>query len=258
MVYQFSIPRSDIWVSIFDPSYGVKIDRKNFDTFRPIAAKLPKWVKHLYMPKPTQFNAKVVEPPDFWESFNVGRVKVHQGVLADGCIIPPKSAFAVTSADCPTIVAYGNDINGHLQVVAAHAGRDSLVKGTDIMSMSDKSVVANAVGKLTSAGVPAKKVHMHIYCGIRTGFTHPLDHPQYGAKNRRLFVYANMYKGAIRNEETCEIDLYELIRGQAMDCDVLPKNVVFDDVDTGADKRWASTSREPGTDKRNLVIVCRG
>lgn len=244
-----------ITVKLYNPGWGIKIDRDDIKSFKPIVAKLPQGTRRLYMPKPTKCNAKIVVQKDFWRNDLVDSVRVYQDVDADGCIVFRDSAFAVTSADCHTVVAYGNDSAGKLHVIAAHAGRDSLVKGSDIMTMSSNSVVANIVAKLAEAGVSAVDMHMRVYCGIRTGFTHPLDHPRFAKKNKILLQYAGTYEGVVLNSETCEIDLYALIRGQAMDCDVPYDNIVFDDIDTGRDDRWASKNREPDSDKRNLVIV---
>lgn len=256
-----------VCIDVYNPGHGIKIDRANVKSFEPIVAKLPNGIRHLYMPSPIKCNALTVEAKDFRRSQDVlgikPIIKVHDGVYADGSYVPKGSAFAITSADCPTIVMWGKNSCGVTKVCAAHAGRDSLIERSALHNLGGNgsqrahfSVVDAARSLILNHGVVAKTLCLKIYCGIRSGFTHQQTGGKHETYNRNLINHCSQYGGAVVTDiDTGEIDLYQLIRSQAIESGILARNIKFDEADTWADDRWASNRRNPGSDERNLVIV---
>ncbi len=253
----------ELSVKVYNPGYDIKIARHDPTSMWPIVEKVPDGINTLLLPNPTESNACILKLGESIPSDRITDMSVHADMYADGAVIDKGEAFAITSADCPTIVVYGRDKAGKLFVCAAHASRESLLDRESILHgykfRADFSVVYSALNRLYEYGVCVDSVHMHIYCGIRSGFTHPQSGGnRYSLYNRNLINYCNsLSSNIVLDEDSGEIDLYALIRAQAVDMGVPEQSVIFDDMDTYTDSLWASNRRDPGTSKRNLVIVSR-
>lgn len=169
------------------------------------AARVPTRVPTIYAPRPSEFNAKICRSdelrtvfatnhdsmveadfPDNWD------LAVHRGVNADGCDVPRRSAFWLSSADCPCILAYAPR-SGHL--ICAHAGRYSLVDRvwlkTGAASREHPSVVSAIVARFAKMGDKPGDITYFITCGISPkNFKHPADDPQQGESNARIIKWA--------------------------------------------------------------------
>lgn len=270
-----AIPGTDIQVQIFNPGYGFKINRGNNKTLKEIAAMAPDSVHTVHMPSPVKANGEIIgihiEIPALAFPKRLGdKFVTYMSHYYDGVVLGSGEALAVTSADCPIIVLHGLDKEGELHVIAAHAGRDSLLnksllsKGVTSPTLAESNrVIYNAVMNLSLKGVDIEVMHLNVYCGIRTGFCHPPNHDQYSVYNKALLDVCHNYRtryDIVRNWDTGEVDMYRLISAQAVHIGIHPENVFFDDINTGnPDQSWASCrkpeSRERG--ERNLVIVSR-
>jgi copper oxidase (laccase) domain-containing protein len=270
-----SIPNTDIIVQVFNPGYGFRIDRNQPESLAAISDMTPDNVATVHMPIPVGAEGSIANK-HIGNIFSVPLNQVGEKYIAyayfkyDGVILEKSQSYAITSADCPTIVMYGRDTYRNLHVVAAHAGRNSLLSnevlsnGISVPGIAhNEMVIFNAVKQLTYNGVDVEAVHLRIYCGIRTGFYHHPDHPAHGTHNQALLKTCLRYGAKfdiIRNWDTGELDLYHLIKAQAAHFGVNRNNIVYDDIDTGNCKlAWASR-RRPGSweqGERNLVIVSR-
>ena len=220
--------------------------------------------RDIYVPDPSTFNARIARPlKGAYEKWCEG---LYRGVLADGLSLAFSSdAFGVTSSDCPTIVLYEPTYG---TVVAAHAGRDSLI---------DRDHVNGGVPREYFSVVDAMMPSLHrkslapgckafITCGIHPDhFTHPVDDPMHGAHNRRMIEYVVKKWG-----EACVPDgvqqgklwLAEIARRQLEQHGLHPANIATDAVDTygdcGKDGKplWHSHRRD-GSRKRNFVLVMK-
>ncbi len=275
-VLSYKILDADTRVDIFNPGYRFRIDRSDPTTLQAIADVVPDSVHTVHMPSPVDANARITNLPlHMADAFIVaqeigGKYITSANDHYDGAVLDLDEGFAVTSADCPTIVLHGRDKQGELHVVAAHAGRDSLLN-KDMLSkgiavpgiVSSGRVIYNAVLYLSQMGVDVENIHLNVYCGIRTGFYHPPDHPAHGRYNRALLDTCQRYGakyGIVRDWDAGEVDMYRLIKAQAAHLGVTPTNVVFDDIDTGDPSQGWASRRRPGSwerDERNLVIVSR-
>lgn len=150
-------------------------------------------VHKVFCPNPTQFNAAVIQGKKLTKlirtrdkSFTMCR-----GQNADGVILKEDDAYWISSADCPTIVAYSPLSE---TAVAAHAGRDSLVNrmflqsGRRIGDRPADSVVESIVKCFSQKEIG--NLHIAVIAGIEADlFQHPLEDAKYGVYNRQLKKY---------------------------------------------------------------------
>lgn len=232
----------------------------------------------IFAPRPTEFNARVVNStylnvahaPDHdlhvedelfpWR----GSVGILRGQNADGCDVPQGTAFWLSSADCPAIIAW--DPNGRL--VCAHAGLNSLID-RELAINGKKSrphnSVVDAIIEELSCSYPAR-LKVAIYCGISAEhFEHPWGHPQYGPENMGICkcLLVGNPDAVIHPHSAGKIDLAAVIKHQFMRHGVSRENLVRDTIDTFSDKDasgehlWWS-SRRAGKEektKRNGILV---
>ena len=240
-----------------------KIDRSNPSTFDPIVTLLKKGTKHLWMPRPTKANGRFVTPPEFGIECTRHGVAVMGACDADGAFVPKGDAFAITSADCPTVVLW--DANS-THVCCLHAARESLLDRAlvehNVPSRDYFSVVHDALFALRGQGIQLHDVRMHVFCGVRKGFRHPRNHPTHGAYNKKLLAWCEEnYAGSVTGEHKDEIDLYAVACAQAVEYGVPHTHVYFDTIDTFRDTtrdglyQWASALDPTRRHKRNLVLV---
>jgi hypothetical protein len=230
----------------------------------------------IYAPKTSAFNAQVVLARQLADPLIEG--VFFRGVEADGVLLEePGQAFALSSADCPTFVLWDS---GTGAVVAAHAGRDSLVDRLEVSGALDSctpprdSVVMQAIQKLWRPGWPedwlkvlGPRLKVFIACGIGPRhFSHKMQIPYTGNEGDNALVRhirLTFGDGCLQGDPTdgC-IDLAELIRIQCVSSRVSPMNIGCDAVDTfgdlGKDRTnvWHSHRRD-GDGTRNLVLVIR-
>lgn len=248
-------------VKVHGRSRHWSLDCTNPESIQPIVRELPKGVTRLWAPIPTHATGHVAPTQAFSAECTIADVRVMGKVHADGCVIPKGDAFAVLSADCHTLVAYDTD---NTVLIAAHAARDSVL---------DRKLIENRLGSRTPPGIvdavmdemrerniSPEDVHMHLVCGIRSGFSHLPHHRKYGAYNRALIAFARQFD-AVVDEEDGAIDMVQLITGYAHSSYGVPRrNVSCDGIDTATDTDdngkplWAS-HRHGAPGERNLVIV---
>ncbi|MBL4644638.1 MAG: laccase domain-containing protein [Candidatus Pacebacteria bacterium] len=242
-----------------------KLDRTNPNGFDHILNVLPDEVQRLWMPVPTKADATIALSPEFKKEVQKDGKTVMGKCFADGVFIPKGEAFAITSADCPTVAMYDRK---ERHMLCFHAGRDSLFDRSVLLSgisgtpsREHFSVVHNALSLFRELGVLPEDIFMNLFCGIRTGFQHQRHHFMYGEYNSSLLNWCRRYEGALVNENiTDEIDLHAIVRGQAIECGVPSQHIHFDGIDTYHDTwtgrhLWASARSDPRKKKRNLVLV---
>ena len=226
----------------------------------PILAQLPKEVSRVWWPIPTQANARIAPAQDFKRELSHNGVVVMGGVLADGVEIPKNEVFAITSAGCGTIICHDR---AQVHVICAHAARDSLFDrkevGDGTKSRWHASIIHALLERMQHHGVQPHDVFIKIVCGTRTGFTHDPTHPTYGDFNKGLIAWCQAYDNAVRDTATGEIDLFAVIRAQAVQRGVPTEQVLEDTIDTlndtdrSGEYLWADARRDPT--QRNLVLV---
>jgi len=221
----------------------------------------------IFAPNPSEFNAKVVHQSDFTDRWLTPglQTKLYRGLKADGFVlIESGTAFAVSSADCPTAVLYDPKTG---RVGAAHAGRDSLIDPGvvhDGKPSREHLSVIDALAEQVGRGDKCQ-LQAFISCGIGpVSYTHPPDHEIHGEKNRRLieFIFRHWGGWAVPIPEKGQIWLDNIIFQQLMKHGLSESNVSGDGVCTYASMQ--PNSREPlwhshrrGDKTRNLVLVIR-
>ncbi|MEK7650432.1 MAG: laccase domain-containing protein [Patescibacteria group bacterium] len=223
----------------------------------------------LIVPIVRTFNARLGGLCDFSTMFTpISCLRVRTGLEADGVLyLPPGWGIAFPSADCPTVVIWGQETG---IVMAAHAGRDSLFDrafASGIQNIREetwpiKSIILRMLEWVKSFGEPSESIHVFSCVGIGAeSYPHRFDDPRHGRANQRVWEYLKQrygHNGAFVGEN---LDLHELIRLQALCVGVPAENITRDRVDTYADTDssgqplYHSVRREPGSKKRNLVFV---
>ena len=218
----------------------------------------------IYAPNPSRFNARVVmteEGVDEWiPSF------LYRGIYADGVVLcEPGTAFALSSADCPTVVLC-NPNNGRL--VAAHAGRDSLIDRSFLEkgfpSRKHQSVVDAMVDSIT--GWSRMCIMGFVACGIGPfAYRHPLTvgSPDYNSNLRLIdHICKRWGRACVEDCWSGTISLETIIRKQCIDQGILGSSMGSDGTCTFSDKGpldnealWHSHRRDDKS--RNLVLVIR-
>lgn len=213
--------------------------------------------RHVYAPNPSRFNGRIAEP----DEFDVALVddQIMRGPFADGVILTePNTAFAVSSADCPTVVHYEPTTG---LTVGAHAGFESLYADRYRHSVIDAMVSALAA-KLGSE--PKLYRPAFVACGIgQSAYTFDTSHPKFSEKHAMLCEYASeTCPDAITEIESLRfIDLAEIIRSQFKSIGFDKRLVGMDGACTAYDRGpdgehlWHSNRR--GDKSRNLVLVIR-
>jgi copper oxidase (laccase) domain-containing protein len=220
----------------------------------------------IFAPVPTTFTAEICRKEDLADEWLRG--VLYRGKYADGVALDKMGdAFGLASADCLTAVM--RDPKSGL-VVAAHAGRDSLVDRRVIRggrARRHDSVIHSMVTPFIAHPCATKTdLRAFLACGIGArNFGHEWNHPVHGRDNRRLVnnlvsrygpevVMPPRYLG--------RISLVGLARIQCEMSGIGWGRIGCDATDTYADRDsygiplWHSHRRD-GDGKRNLVLVIR-
>lgn len=218
----------------------------------------------IYAPNPSEFNAQIVTPDDFPVSWT--DTPVLRGPFADGVLLTEaNTAFAVSSADCPTSLLCDSSTGN---VVATHAGLKSLLSGTpqtdDLVMNMFLSVVAASPHPLDP-----ESLRGFIACGIGAHF-YILD-PEHAAfteehrllleKIMKTFPAHAIPKGRGGLSGPYGIDLRGIFDENmgyipvGRDCVGFDGVCTFSGKDTNGNPLWHSNRR--GDKTRNLVLVIR-
>lgn len=214
-------------------------------------------VPRVFAPWPWRFNAKIAKPSDFPCSRGRNGVTFFHGIFADGVVLSPQSAFFIASADCPTIVLY------HPQsktVVAAHGGRNSLLRGISLTAKASpllphRGVADEMVRSLRRVAGKPEESRVFSFCGVGPErFSHPFESP--GHDNRALIDAIVRQYGdecVVGPHERGCIDLHAVIKAQFVRQGVPSDSIESDGVDTASGDEWWSHRR--GTRERNGIFV---
>ncbi|MDP1625289.1 MAG: laccase domain-containing protein [bacterium] len=206
-------------------------------------------VRELFLPSVSKCNGLVASPYRFGAR-EFGSVIVRDGVSADAVAIGPRSAVAIASADCPTLVLWSSWVR---KAVVGHASRDSLLRG----------LVGNMVRYLH----PTSEYRSHIQAFLALGigpesFEHRFDHPTHGGRNLQMVhrvsnvLGFHCFPGPL---ELGRMDVFRVVEAQLSNLGVSKAHVSSDRHDTFADRlpdgtpAWHSHRR--GDKSRNLVFV---
>lgn len=210
-------------------------------------------ISTLCIPNPREFNAEIVTPehciPLFDNLADDKSVLVRGGIYADGILLQEKEAMMIASGDCPTLVIMACDT-----VIAAHCGRESLLKGMRY----GKDVVTNAVEMLiehTQCNV--EEISTYLTGGINAEhFDHSPKAPKYGNRNREMidFIIDTWGPECVKYPKTrgC-INLNGIVERQLELLGIPPVNMTHDSIDTFTSPLLWSHRR--GDLQRNGVIV---
>lgn len=241
-------------------------ERNNPGVLRRVEALSDRHGCRIHAPVATPFNAEIVEPDALRDAWIPG--KLFRGIEADAVTLgAPGLAFAVASADCPTIVARCS-ATGY--ATAAHAGRDCLYdRGALLEGASPRrheSVVHAMIEAFRKAGCVPADIRAFICCGIGPDrFLHGSAHASRGTTNAAIVghIMARWGAGCLLGDPLeGRLSLAEIIRAQFAELGIHPSHVGHDGGDTHEDRAcdggyaWHSHRRD-GDGKRNLVLVIR-
>lgn len=235
-------------------------------------------VRELLVPSPRDFNARVCRQEKLTIRIPVGdRLVVKRGTKADGCRLLPGQGYAVSSAGCPTIIAWypGNPQTGDkVKVDVAHAGLDSLIDREEVLlgspSRKPTSVTENmlrSMNCLGERGYRRKRVQVVIAFSIPwQEFEHRWDYPGDGEDNEKLckFLALSHGKGCLPGAERrgC-VDLAEIATQQFVELGVPIENIKLITCEylsslrhTDGKEVWYSTRGE-FKQRRNGIFVTR-
>lgn len=244
--------------------YNWKLDRTKPNGFDHITNMVPEHIMRLWMPIPTDQNAKILKREHFRNETISRGVTIKGGARCDGVFVPKGDMFAITSADCPTVVVVDR---GRQHVLCLHAGADSLFDRaffeTGRSSRLHFSIIDAAIDAFRKMHIYPPELCFYIFCGIRRGFRYDPNHRIYGPYNRRVLDWCDHYyqNAVIYDLYDDELDLYKVIRSQAIEHGVPKNQIHFDGVDTYRDTDqkgrhlWASARRKTKEVQRNLVLV---
>lgn len=224
---------------------------------------------HIYAPSPSpsQFNAVICTHDNLQEHIPLlsGNAVVRRGCDADGTTLEKaRDACWMNTADCPTVITYDQKKG---LVIAAHAGRDSLIDRGRIAGKpprAHESVVHTMVDWHGYEAMP--RLQVFIACGIKSAhFEHRWDDEKYGTTNEAMTkdVIERWGRVCVTGKLTLgRLALSEIIRSQFLNFGVPSENIAHDGIDTWSDVnqqggyRWWSNRRGDGA-KRNGVLVVR-
>jgi len=211
-------------------------------------------LERIYAPSVTSANRLIVGPDEFTQKVSCNGVSVFFGISADGVKLPPRSAFFIASADCPTLVLQSPEG----EFVATHAGRKSLVDDEN----DEGGVVFSALNLFSGN---ASQTYASVFCGISAEhFNHPIEHSQYGNKNRKLIAYiCKRWGRECFGKDLTEgnLNLFELISAQLKKAGVSTGHIWHDgactykDIQYSLNPMWWSHRR--GDVGRNGILVMR-
>lgn len=219
-------------------------------------------VNKVLAPVPSSFNALVTTEAKLDEVITDGAFSLCRGIWADGAIVTEDTAFWVSSADCPTIISWTTN-----KLIAAHAGRDSLIDPRLTTKSQDRRQYFSIVDTIMDHfREEVNDLQVAIVLGIHgSHFDHPSSHPRWGEINRQLIKLAKRLYGEsvfCGDSDKGRLDLRELIRLQFAGYGVT--SVFKDTTDTFSDSNcndwpvWHSHVRANQTGEsagRNGVLV---
>lgn len=245
-----------------------KFKDKFITTMEAIAEHASKM--HVFAPYPMKFNALVSQTKNFNENRSLDGTTLWRGPEADGvCLHLPGTGFAVSSADCATLIVMYKDAGGKTMVIASHAGRNSLIdmkRFTDgHNSRANESVVHSILEKIPKKNRGDAQVWIGLAVKPGEHFAHPRNSRRF-THNSHMIDYIMRQYGPqcfVENNGSYDdgwLDIKGLIRAQLVRGSIRGDNIKLDDTCTYRDKRdgqylWYSQVRTPGM--RNLVLVTR-
>lgn len=221
--------------------------------------------KNVWSPTPSTCNALIADrDPLKWKQLHRSRVTLYRGPEADGVTIFPGEGYAVSPADCPTVLVMCTD--GRL--ICCHAGRDSIV---DMQAFKDGREpgprlahnIAEAVGSTEERALAQVYIG---FSGISAGkhFAHDPTNEKH-SHNRRLVNWVEKNfgpEGFAKEDGALEggwIDLHSILWHQLVALGFAPELVqiemtcTYRDLNQDGNPAWFSNAR--GDKERNLLIV---
>lgn len=212
-------------------------------------------VKRILAPVPTAFNGMIIDADELTEAYPFGNDVVvyrNKEKPADGVLIEPGEAFALTSSGCANLI--GRTINPHtretVRVGVAHMG---------LKSIMDNHVAANL---LTALGDDPENSRFYIKFAIDPSvFIHEWDREKDGERNRNLCMEAvrQFGSGAVVGFGTSaemkgQIDLIHMGRSELLRLGV-PRQNIHCGMSISSDHVFYTT--RDGSKKSNLILVTR-
>lgn len=224
-------------------------------------------LQNIYAPSSSQFNAVICTHDDLQEHIPlvINNVMVRRGCNADGTTLEKaQDAFWVSSADCPTVITYDQKKG---LVIAAHAGRDSLIDRGRIAGKPPRTHETVVHTIVDYHGYDTmQRLQVFIACGIKSAnFEHRWNDEKYGMTNEAMTKDVVERWGRVCVTGALSLGrlaLSEIIRSQFLNFGVLSENIAYDGIDTSSDVNqkgeqcWWSNRRGDGA-KRNGVLVVR-
>jgi copper oxidase (laccase) domain-containing protein len=182
-------------------------------------------------------------PNDFKKEYTIKGIKVMNGAIAEGLVIPRGSASIIYSADCPTIVYH--DIKNDI-LITAHAGLASLIDRQKIITGFSSRSHESIIDDIMRGRIVTNNRKVFVLCGIGSNsYKYDIDDPVYGERNNKILKYFFDYYGTTvvptYFEGGGDISLLDVTLQQldSYGVDTL-KEVIHDGVDTYLDPRFHS------------------
>ena len=247
-----------------------------FPTMRALATYAP-INAHIFAPYPTDFNAKVVNYSKFNEKREHDGITLWRGPKADGVVLhAARTAFAVSSADCATLVVSYEDLQRKPFVIVAHAGRNSLIDMEHFKEGKASRAKESVVHSILEM-IPRKcRQNAQAWVGIAMEpgehFAHSKNNPLHSHNAHLIdYILKNYGEDCLRDDGSRLpegrnafnkgwLDIKKLIKEQLVRGGLRRENIVLDNICTYQDKKtgehvWYSQVREKNM--RNLVLVSR-
>ena len=215
-------------------------------------------VQKIFAPNVTQMNARIIDSTQLKINIPLGKnIILHRNhrILADGIFLEPGEAFAMSSSGCPIILAVAGK-----KMIAAHAGRDSLVDRDAVMGRTTQrhvSVVDTIIDEFLKRRFSRGEISMCMLFAIPPRmFEHRLDHPQYGEYNQKFWEFANKRwpDGVIQQNSSVFPDLELIFISQAKQAGVCH---VWASYSLSELPHLAHTHDNRDSKRRNLIVVKR-
>ncbi|MEN9614486.1 MAG: Multi-copper polyphenol oxidoreductase laccase [Candidatus Parcubacteria bacterium] len=228
-------------------------------------------IRTVYAPRLDDWKANLVTPADFPEkvTHQDHPLQLFRGARGAGMVVPKNTAVFFPTADCPVVIMSSPRTK---QVVAAHAGLRELVDFDRVLkdtpSRPNESVIDAMIASFPESERPF--IELKTVCGIqRVCYRHPVDHPTYGAQNRKLIhdLLIRVGNDTVHSSETAgRICLRSIIWYQAVPMGIKHTNISSDGVDTYTDaigtapawwshRRAVDNEQQDNLTKRNGVLV---
>lgn len=216
-------------------------------------------VHKAFAPNVAESSAEIIGTDELKNEILIDRnITLHrnQSIPADGIFLNLGETFVMSSAGCPVIIATAGE-----QMIAAHAGRDSLIDRGAVIgepTRSNLSVVYSIIGAFIKKGFRPSEIKMWMLFSIPPAkFKHDLNHWEHGEQNRALAEFVSKWcpNGVTRKNGSIFLNLEEIFLQQAHMYGVQNALAMHSLTQFPAMAHTHDESKNPK--RRNLIVIKR-